>query len=53
VCIFDNAELFRQFVDLLPFGAYIADPHHKFLYWNRRAENITGFLAQEVVGERV
>lgn len=48
--IFDNAEVFRQFVDLLPFGAYIADPRRKVLYWNRRAEQITGFLAHEVVG---
>lgn len=48
--LFDNAEIFRQFVDLLPFGAYIADPARKILYWNRRAEQITGFLAQEVVG---
>lgn len=48
--LFDNAEVFRQFVDLLPFGAYIADPSRKILYWNRRAEQITGFLAQEVVG---
>ncbi len=48
--LFDNAEIFRQLVDLLPFGAYIADPTRKILYWNHRAEQITGFLAQEVVG---
>ena len=48
--LFDNTGVFRQFVDLLPFGAYIADPSRKILYWNRRAEQITGFLAHEVVG---
>jgi PAS domain S-box-containing protein len=41
---------FQQFADLLPFGAYIVDPARKIVYWNRRAEQITGFLAQEVVG---
>ena len=50
VPLIDNAEVFRQFVDLLPFGAYIADPARKVLYWNRRAEQITGFLAHDVVG---
>lgn len=42
--------LFRQFVDSLPFGAYIADPGRRVLYWNSRAEQISGFLAQDVVG---
>ena len=46
----DNPEIFRQLVDLLPFGAYIADPERRVLYWNRRAEQVTGFLSQEVVG---
>lgn len=46
----DNPALFRQFVDSLPFGAYIADPGKRVLYWNRRAEEISGFLAQDVVG---
>lgn len=46
----DNAAVFRQFVDLLPFGAYIVDPARRVLYWNQRAEQITGFLSQEVLG---
>jgi GGDEF domain-containing protein len=50
VSALDNAALFRQFVDQLPFGAYVADLGKKVLYWNRRAEQISGFLAQDVVG---
>jgi PAS domain S-box-containing protein len=46
----DNAGLFRQFADLLPFGAYIADSRKKVVYWNRRAEQISGYLSHEVVG---
>lgn len=50
MCVLDQGELFRQVVDLLPFGAYVVDPTRKVLYWNHRAEQITGFLSQEVVG---
>jgi GGDEF domain-containing protein len=50
VVSFANAELFQQMVDLLPFGAYVVDTNRRILYWNHRAEHITGFLAQEIVG---
>ena len=48
--VLDNPAIFREFVDLLPFGAYLVDTRRHILYWNHRAEQITGFLAQEVVG---
>jgi PAS domain S-box-containing protein len=50
VSCLSTVSLFQQFADLLPFGAYIVDPARKVVYWNQRAEQITGFLAQEVVG---
>jgi PAS domain S-box-containing protein len=50
MCLRNRPEIFRELVDLLPFGAYIADTSRRVLYWNRHAEQITGYLAQEVVG---
>jgi PAS domain S-box-containing protein len=50
VTVFDNPELFQQLVDLLPFGVYVADGERRIRYWNQRAAQITGYLAQEVVG---
>jgi diguanylate cyclase (GGDEF)-like protein/PAS domain S-box-containing protein len=43
-------EIFRLIVDRLDVGVYIVDRARKIHYWNRGAEQITGFLAQDVVG---
>jgi diguanylate cyclase (GGDEF)-like protein/PAS domain S-box-containing protein len=43
-------ENFRRIVDQLETGVYIVDRARKIHYWNRGAERITGFLAQDVVG---
>jgi PAS domain S-box-containing protein len=34
----------------LPVGIYILDRERRIRFWNRRAEHLTGHLAQEVVG---
>ena len=33
-------------------GVYVTDTDRRIVFWNRRAEQITGFRAQEVVGHR-
>ncbi|MDH7568684.1 MAG: PAS domain-containing protein [Armatimonadota bacterium] len=33
-------------------GVYCTDTQRRILYWNRGAENFTGFEAAEVVGKR-
>ncbi|MCB2185198.1 MAG: SpoIIE family protein phosphatase [Deltaproteobacteria bacterium] len=33
-------------------GIYVVDPTCKILYWNRRAEQITGWTVEEVLGRR-
>lgn len=45
-----SQEIFRHIVDELELGVYIVDRARKIQYWNRGAEHITGYLAQNVVG---
>ncbi len=40
----------KEFLDNLLIGAYIVDKDRRILYWNRAAEEISGFTADEVVG---
>lgn len=47
---FPPPEIFRQITDQLEIGVYIVDRARKIQYWNRGAERITGYLAQDVVG---
>ncbi|HWR15649.1 MAG TPA: PAS domain-containing protein [Terriglobales bacterium] len=47
-----NPAIFRDFADLLPFGAYVVDTNHKVLFWNKRAEQITGYLSQDILGRK-
>jgi len=39
-----------ELLNLLADGAYITDADRKILFWNRAAERITGWTAEEVVG---
>lgn len=44
---------FHQLIlDNLFDGVYFVDPERRILYWNKGAERITGFLAQEIIGAR-
>ncbi len=40
----------RTVLEGLPTGVYIVDLERKILLWNRGAEQISGFLAQDVIG---
>ncbi|MDO9068335.1 MAG: sensor domain-containing diguanylate cyclase [Deltaproteobacteria bacterium] len=42
---------FGRIVDNLHDGLYFADLDRKILYWNKAAEKISGFAAEEVVGK--
>ena len=47
---FDNPEIFRSILETLPTAVYLVDRHRKILFWNQGAEEITGYLRQDVVG---
>jgi len=47
---FDNPEIFRSILETLPTGVYLVDRNRKILFWNAGAEEITGYLRQDVVG---
>ena len=44
--------LSRVIVDNLEDGVYFVDPERRITYWNRGAENITGYSADRVVDHR-
>ncbi|SPE50325.1 PAS:Stage II sporulation E [Verrucomicrobia bacterium] len=39
----------REILDAIADGAYITDPERRIVFWNRAAQRITGWPAQEVV----
>lgn len=45
-----HPEHFEAILRGLPNGVYVVDPDRKILFWNKGAEEITGYRAQEVVG---
>lgn len=46
------AERLAEISDYLDEGVYFLDPSRTIRYWNKGAERITGYTAQEVVGRR-
>lgn len=46
----EDPKLFRQVVEDLPVGIYLVDRERRIRFWNRGAENLTGYLSHEVVG---
>jgi PAS domain S-box-containing protein len=48
--LLDNAKLFRHVLEDLPLGVYLVDRERRIRFWNRRAEQLTGHLGQDVVG---
>lgn len=48
--LLDNPKVFRHVLEDLPVGIYIVDRERRIRFWNRRAEQLTGHLGQEVVG---
>jgi diguanylate cyclase (GGDEF)-like protein/PAS domain S-box-containing protein len=47
--IFDQQSLF-EIIDNLSTGLYIVDKDMKILFWNKAAEDISGFTSQEMLG---
>src|SRR5208283_1606748 len=46
----DDPEFFRHVLEDLPVGVYIVDRDLRIRFWNHGAEQLTGYLAHEVVG---
>jgi len=47
----NDPALFQSLVENLPIGIYILDRERRIRFWNRGAEQITGYLAHEVMGQ--
>src|SRR5260221_1315972 len=45
-----DPEIFRTVLESLPIGVYMVDRDLKVIFWNRGAEKISGYLAQDVIG---
>jgi len=45
-----NSTFYKQMLDHLAEGVYFVDRERQILYWNRTAEEISGYPASEVVG---
>ena len=43
---------YKLWLDNLFDGAYVVDTKRVIQYWNKAAEELTGFTADEVVGDR-
>ncbi len=44
-------ESFKSIIENLHDGLYLVDPNRIITYWNKAAENITGYTADEVIGK--
>jgi len=44
--------LYKDILDSLYDGVYFVDTQQRIIYWNKAAEQITGYRAEEVVGTR-
>lgn len=45
-----SPDIYRQVVESLPVGIYVVGRDRRIVFWNREAERVTGYLAQEVIG---
>jgi diguanylate cyclase (GGDEF)-like protein/PAS domain S-box-containing protein len=50
--MFHDPEIFKSVLDSLPHGVYMVDRDLKIVCWNRGAEKISGYLAQDMLGRR-
>jgi PAS domain S-box-containing protein/diguanylate cyclase (GGDEF)-like protein len=48
---FEDPALYRSVLEKLPIGVYVLDREQRVRFWNRGAEQITGYLAHEVMGQ--
>jgi diguanylate cyclase (GGDEF)-like protein/PAS domain S-box-containing protein len=49
----DDLEIFRNVLSELPVGVYFVDSDQRIVFWNRGAEEITGYLSQNVLGRHM
>lgn len=47
-----EAEFYRELLDSLAEGVYFVDRDRQVRYWNKAAERLSGYAAQEVLGNR-
>lgn len=50
--MFDDPHFYKQLLENLYDGVYFVDRDRCVTYWNKGAEHITGYSAQDVVGKR-
>ncbi|MDD2542618.1 MAG: PAS domain-containing protein, partial [Desulfuromonadaceae bacterium] len=43
-------EFYKELLDSLADGVYFVDRDRRITYWNKTAERLSGFSAQEVIG---
>ena len=48
---FEDPAIYRSVLENLPIGIYVLDKEQRVRFWNRGAEQITGYLAHEVIGQ--
>ena len=48
---FEDPAIYRSVLENLPIGIYVLDRAQRVRFWNRGAEQITGYLAHEVMGQ--
>lgn len=48
--MFHDPEVFKVALDNLPLGVYMVDTNLRIVFWNRGAERISGYLAQDILG---
>jgi len=46
-----NKDIYRKILDNLYDGVYFVDPERRITYWNKGAERISGFNADQVMGK--
>ncbi len=45
-----DQEFYKKLLDSITDGVYFVDPDRKVTYWNKAAERISGYSAQEILG---
>src|SRR4051794_16527473 len=48
--LFEDPSIYRSVLENLPIGIYVLDREQRVRFWNRGAEQITGYLSHEVLG---
>ncbi len=48
--LLDSPRVYEELMDNLYEGVYLLDTERRITYWNKGAENLTGYAAEEVIG---